>query len=149
MTTDHPSWINSKSIAVAARIPHDLYNQIEEYGKIHFPQGESFEKTRTLIDLISKGLESESVIQSDKQLVKQQDVEQLVKQLVKQELANYSLEGQSNSPSETGLTHAELARQLGVSSSAVSRWATGKRKVPEDLKYKFDLTLKRWLKHDT
>jgi transcriptional regulator with XRE-family HTH domain len=49
---------------------------------------------------------------------------------------------------ETKLTHAELARQLGVSSSTVSRWGTGKRKPPEDLKYKFDQTNKRWVKHE-
>lgn len=144
MAANHPSWINSKSIAIAARIPHDLYSQIEEYGKMHFPQEDSFEKTSTIIDLIRRGLENNNVEQPVKQ-----EIEEIVKQIVKQELENYSLKNKINSPPETGLTHAELARQLGVSSSTVSRWGTGKRKPPEDLKYRFDQTLKLWIKNDT
>ena len=49
------------------------------------------------------------------------------------------------SQTETRLTHAELARQLGVSSSTVSRWGTGKRKPPEDLNYHYDQEIKRWI----
>lgn len=148
MASNHPSWINSKSIAIAARIPHDLYSQIEKYGKIHFPQEDNFEKTSTIIDLIRRGLENSNVEQPVKQPVKQ-EIEELVKQIVKQELENYSLKDKINSPPKTGLTHAELARQLGVSSSTISRWSTGKRNPPEDLKYRFDRTLKLWIKNDT
>lgn len=54
-------------------------------------------------------------------------------------------EPQSNTP-ETGLTHAELARQLKVSSSTVSRWGTGKRNPPENLNYYYDQEIKKWIK---
>lgn len=47
------------------------------------------------------------------------------------------------------LTNAELARKIGVAPSTVSRWATGKRQPPEDLKYKFDGHLKSWVKCET
>lgn len=48
--------------------------------------------------------------------------------------------------SQKGLTHTELGRLLSVNASTVSRWATGKRKTPQDLEYKFDKTLKLWVR---
>jgi transcriptional regulator with XRE-family HTH domain len=64
-----------------------------------------------------------------------------------------------NSPSHAGedlsqevtnkLTNAQLAKNIGVNASTVSRWATGKRQPPEDLEYSFDPTLKLWIKCET
>ena len=39
-TKANQTWITSKSIAIAARIPHNLYNLIEDYGMTHFAKGE-------------------------------------------------------------------------------------------------------------
>ncbi|EAZ88733.1 hypothetical protein [Crocosphaera chwakensis] len=86
-TKTNQTWITSKSIAIAARIPHNLYNQIEAYGMTHFAKGEGkYDKTATIIDLITKGLGLDGVSQSVQQSVNQQDLEQLVKQTVTQEL---------------------------------------------------------------
>ena len=86
-TKPNQTWITSKSIAIAARIPHDLYNQIEAYGMTNFAKGEGkYDKTATIIDLITKGLGFDSVSQSVQQSVNQVDVEQLVQQTVRQEL---------------------------------------------------------------
>ena len=88
-TKPNQTWITSKSIAIAARIPHDLYNQIEAYGMTNFAKGEDkYDKTATIIDLITKGLGFDSVSQSVQQSVNQVDVEQLVQQTVRQELEN-------------------------------------------------------------
>ena len=43
------------------------------------------------------------------------------------------------------LTNAELARLLDVSSSTVSRWATKKRKLPKNLEWRYDSSLKKWV----
>ncbi len=86
-TKPNQTWITSKSIAIAARIPHNLYHQIEDYGMTHFAKGEDkYDKTATIIDLITKGLGFDSVSQSVQQSVNQVAVEQLVQQTVKQEL---------------------------------------------------------------
>jgi hypothetical protein len=84
-TKPNQTWITSKSIAIAARIPHNLYHQIEDYGKTHFAKGEGkYDKTATIIDLITKGLGLNDVSHSVQQSVNQQDLEQLVKQTVNQ-----------------------------------------------------------------
>ncbi len=44
------------------------------------------------------------------------------------------------------LTNAELARRMGVSSSTVSRWANQKRQPPENLEWRYDPKLKKWVK---
>ena len=44
------------------------------------------------------------------------------------------------------LNHAELARQMGVSSSTVSRWANQKRQPPSDLEWRYDPSIKKWVK---
>jgi hypothetical protein len=102
-TKPNQTWITSKSIAIAARIPHNLYHQIEDYGKTHFAKGkDKYDKTATIIDLISKGLALseveeltpsgvevlglDGVSQSVQQSVNQQDLEELVQQTVTQEL---------------------------------------------------------------
>ncbi|ACB54617.1 unknown (plasmid) [Crocosphaera subtropica ATCC 51142] len=86
-TNPNQTWITSKSIAIAARIPHNLYHQIEAYGMTHFAKGDGkYDKTATIIDLITKGLGFDSVSQSVQQSVNQVDVKQLVQQTVTQEL---------------------------------------------------------------
>ncbi len=86
-TKPNPTWITSKSIAIAARIPHNLYHQIEAYGMTHFAKGkDKYDKTATIIDLITKGLGLDDVSHSVQQSVNQEDLEQLVKQTVTQEL---------------------------------------------------------------
>ncbi len=86
-TKPNQTWITSKTIAIAARIPHNLYNEIETYGMTHFAKGEGkYDKTATIIDLITKGLGLNDVSQSVQQSVNQQDLEQLVQQTVTQEL---------------------------------------------------------------
>lgn len=45
---------------------------------------------------------------------------------------------------EVELTNAELARVLGIDPATCSRWATGKRKAPEDLEWIYDNQLKKW-----
>ena len=54
----------------------------------------------------------------------------------------YSISEELNSP----LTHAQLARQIGVSSSTISRWASGKRQPPENLEWKYNYQIKKWIK---
>ena len=44
------------------------------------------------------------------------------------------------------LTHAQLARQIGVASSTVSRWANGKRQPPFDLEWSYNCSIKKWVK---
>ncbi|CCQ56676.1 hypothetical protein [Crocosphaera watsonii] len=86
-TKPNQTWITSKSIAIAARIPHNLYHQIEAYGMTNFAKGEGkYDKTATIIDLITKGLGLDAVSQSVQQSVNQVGVEQLVQQTVRQEL---------------------------------------------------------------
>ena len=86
-TETNKTWITSKTIAIAARIPHNLYHQIEDYGKTHFAKSKGkYDKTATIIDLITKGLGLDCVSQSVQQSVNQQDLEQLVQQTVTQEL---------------------------------------------------------------
>jgi hypothetical protein len=43
-----------------------------------------------------------------------------------------------------GLTNSQLAGLLNVNRSTVSRWANGKRQVPENLGYSFDPSTKKW-----
>ncbi|MGK7879227.1 MAG: hypothetical protein AB4060_03885, partial [Crocosphaera sp.] len=83
-TKPNQTWITSKRIAIAARIPHNIYHQIEDYGMTNFAKGEGkYDKTATIIDLITKGLGFDSVSQSVQQSVNQQSVEQIVQQTVR------------------------------------------------------------------
>lgn len=51
----------SNSISVGIRIPSDLYEQIEIYGKENKPRGkDGYDKTATLLELIKKGLNPEN-----------------------------------------------------------------------------------------
>jgi transcriptional regulator with XRE-family HTH domain len=92
--------------------------------------------------------------------IKELSAEEIIKRLEQLEKRIAELEGQrkeektpelettqSDHVSEE-LTNAQLAKKIGVDPSTVSRWITGKRKIPEDLKYKFDQTLKLWVKCD-
>jgi hypothetical protein len=45
----------SKSIGV--RIPDAINERFESYGRRHFPKGDGFDKTKTALDLICKGLQ--------------------------------------------------------------------------------------------
>lgn len=48
---------NNKSISVGFRIPSELYERIEAYGKENNPRGQgNYDKTATLLELIEKGL---------------------------------------------------------------------------------------------
>ncbi|EAM49659.1 hypothetical protein WH8501_30395 (plasmid) [Crocosphaera watsonii WH 8501] len=80
--------IHQKYQQIQVQIPIRIfYHQIEDYGKTHFAKGEGkYDKTATIIDLISKGLGLDNVSQSVQQSVNQQSVEQLVQQTVTQEL---------------------------------------------------------------
>jgi hypothetical protein len=72
----------SKSIGV--RIPDEINERFEEYGREHFPKGDGFDKTRTVLDLICKGLglpRSEEKAGQDAI-----NVERLVKQIVEREI---------------------------------------------------------------
>ena len=53
-----------------------------------------------------------------------------------------SISEELNSP----LTHAQLARQIGVASSTISRWASGKRQPPENLEWKYNYQIKKWIR---
>ena len=44
------------------------------------------------------------------------------------------------------ITNAELARLLNVSPTTVSRWATQKRQPPENLEWRYNSKLKKWVK---
>jgi hypothetical protein len=88
-TENNKSHITSKTIALAARIPHHLHDRIEAYGLANYPKGEGYDKTTTLIDLITLGLESDGSVQQNViQSVNHLDVTQSVIQDVKQELLN-------------------------------------------------------------
>ena len=80
--------IHQKYQQIQVQIPIRIfYHQIEDYGKTHFAKGEGkYDKTATIIDLITKGLRLDTVSQSVQQSVNQQDLEQLVQQTVTQEL---------------------------------------------------------------
>jgi hypothetical protein len=66
----------SKSIGV--RIPDAINERFESYGRRHFPKGDGFDKTKTALDLICKGLQCSPD--------QENDVEQIVKQIVEQEM---------------------------------------------------------------
>ena len=88
-TENSKTWITSKSIAIAARIPHHLHDQIKAYGLANYPKGDGYDKTATIIDLIARGLESDGSVQHNViQDVNRLDVTQSVIQDVKQELLN-------------------------------------------------------------
>ena len=53
-----------------------------------------------------------------------------------------SLQEESNEQ----LTNAELARRMNVSPATVSRWANQKRQPPLDLEWRYDLSLRKWVK---
>jgi len=63
---------------IGLRIPNRLLSPIEAYGKEHYPKDEDYDKTATILDLISKGLGFDGTVT--------QDVEQTVEQLVRQQL---------------------------------------------------------------
>ena len=44
------------------------------------------------------------------------------------------------------LTHAQLARQIGVASSTVSRWANRKRQPPQNLEWNYNSQIKKWVR---
>ena len=44
------------------------------------------------------------------------------------------------------ITNAELARLMNVSPTTVSRWATQKRQPPENLEWRYNSKLKKWVK---
>jgi hypothetical protein len=72
----------SKSIGV--RIPDEINERFEEYGREHFPKGDGFDKTRTVLDLICKGLGLPR--SGEKTWRDTVDVERLVKQIVEREI---------------------------------------------------------------
>ncbi len=76
----------------------------------------------------------------DNQQVEQVEVE-LDTRIDKEELLEESKKEQSNEQ----LTNAELARLLKVSPSTVSRWASGKNQPPNNLEWKYDPKLKKWI----
>jgi hypothetical protein len=71
----------SKPIGV--RIPDEINERFERYGRERFPKGDGFDKTKTVLDLICKGLgySPDEGNQRDTE-----DVEQLVRQIVQQEI---------------------------------------------------------------
>lgn len=68
--------MRSKSIGV--RIPDAINERFESYGRRHFPKGDSFDKTKTALDLICKGLQCSPD--------QENDIEQIVKRIVEQEM---------------------------------------------------------------
>ncbi len=68
--------MRSKSIGV--RIPDAINERFESYGRRHFPKGDSFDKTKTALDLICKGLECSPD--------QENNIEQIVKRIVEQEM---------------------------------------------------------------
>jgi len=68
--------MRSKSIGV--RIPDAINERFERYGRRHFPKGDSFDKTKTALDLICKGLECSPD--------QENNIEQIVKRIVEQEM---------------------------------------------------------------
>jgi hypothetical protein len=74
--------MTSKPIGV--RIPDEINERFERYGREHFPKGEGFDKTRTVLDLICKGLGSTS--EGEGTWRGAVDVERLVRQIVEREI---------------------------------------------------------------
>jgi hypothetical protein len=73
---------------IAARFPQDLLDAIEAYGKTHFPKGNnSFDTTKTLHDLISKGLGMPELIAPK---IDNDVVVQLVNRLIDDRLNDFS-----------------------------------------------------------
>jgi len=56
--------IMSKSELVAVRLPLELLEQIESYGLEHYPKGETYDKSKTIIELIEKALGQKQVQES-------------------------------------------------------------------------------------
>ncbi len=122
-TKPNQTWITSKSIAIAARIPHNLYNQIEAYGMTHFAKGEGkYDKTATIIDLITKGLGLNDVSHSVQQSVNQEDLEQLVKQTVTQELEKTVNQNDIQNVKQELLESVKQLVQQSVNQSPESSW---------------------------
>lgn len=72
----------SKSIGV--RIPDEINDRFEQYGREHFPKGDGFDKTRTVLDLLCKGLGLSCP--EEKAGQDAINVERLVKRIVEREI---------------------------------------------------------------
>ena len=59
-----------------------------------------------------------------------------------EELLTESLQEQSNEQ----ITNAELACRMKVSASTVSKWANQKSRPPKNLEWRYDSSLKKWVK---
>ena len=75
----------------------------------------------------------------DKEQVKQLDTN-IDRNIDKNPLA------ESLQQSNEQITNAELARLMNVSPTTVSRWATQKRQPPENLEWRYNSKLKKWVK---
>ena len=60
------------------RIPDAINERFESYGRRHFPKEDSFDKTKTALDLICKGLQCSPD--------QENNIEQIVKRIVEQEM---------------------------------------------------------------
>ena len=69
-----------KTTAIGIRLPNHLLDKVEEYGLENFPKGDSYDKTATIVELISKGLGLDDVQQPVKQDVIQ-EIEAIKKRL--------------------------------------------------------------------
>ena len=56
-----------KTTAIGIRLPNYLLDKVKEYGLENFPKGEGYDKTGTIVELISKGLGLKDVQQPVKQ----------------------------------------------------------------------------------
>jgi hypothetical protein len=190
------------SQSLTIRVPDELWSAIEGYGLENYPNGESFDKTKTAIALFKMGLgippeiESNSLpdivrrdemqaaltaLRSELVEIFQQNADRQAERLANQsadmtshhradmqalEQADESHEQQILSLETEngdqpmldqsdatdvinplkGVKSASLSRQFGVTSPTVSRWATGRRKLPKEVSdtWEYNPALKLW-----
>lgn len=113
------------------RIDYDFLTQIKEAAK-----KSGIPYTEWIIEVCKEKLR-----RSEK------EEESIVKRVstLEQEIKNLKTQTPQNKVSNTdGLSNAELARLVKVSSATVSRWSTGKRQQPKELNWEFKKELGRW-----
>ena len=128
-----------KTTAIGIRLPNHLLDKVEEYGLENFPKGDSYDKTATIIELISKGLGFDGVEQPVKQDVSQeieaikkrltlleakfveqtveQVVEQTVEQIVEQVVRQNSSHENEPEPSQTEEDNESIEKEISKRSA--------------------------------
>lgn len=130
-----------------SKLPVDSLGELKsELVKEVFDQAEIYIDHR--LDLITARLRKlEQQLNQQSELLNN-SLTELPNELPAESLAESLNESPAESPNNTleSFSNVQLSRLLGKNDSTLSRWATGKRKPPENFEYVYDSKTKRWFK---